>query len=104
MINDKTIVKISIDGIINCFRYTDKYKSVVKDIIKSQGPEEYDEELSGTASDEQWIASICVAKHEREVLLKRDVEDLLKEYKSTIRDFAEAIEDIVEAFKGDKNE
>ena len=104
LIKDKHGTYINIHEILNCFKYKDTYKTIISDIIKSEGPEEYDDEISGTANDEQWISSICVKNHERDVLIKGTIEALLDEYKGTIKDFSNAIEVIVETLRGGKNE
>tara|TARA_Y100000592_G_scaffold60904_1_gene95202 strand:- start:5268 stop:5612 length:345 start_codon:yes stop_codon:yes gene_type:complete len=95
LVEDKSGTYINIDEILSCFRYKDQYKVKISDLIKSEGPEEHDNEIAGTANDEQWISLMCVRNNERKVLLKGTVEDLLDEYKGTIKDFSDAIVVIV---------
>ena len=46
---------------------------------------------------------MCVRNNERKVLLKGTVEDLLDEYKGTIKDFSDAIVIIVNTLIGRKD-
>ena len=103
LVEDKSGTYINIEEILSCFKYKDQYKVKISDLIKSEGPEEYDDEIAGTANDEQWISLMCVRNNERKVLLKGTVEDLLDEYKSTIKDFSDAIVVIVNTLIGRKD-
>tara|TARA_Y100001938_G_C7910456_1_gene339347 strand:+ start:271 stop:609 length:339 start_codon:yes stop_codon:yes gene_type:complete len=95
LVKDKSGTYINIDEILSCFKYKNEYRQKISDLIKSESPEEHDIEIAGTANDEQWISLMCVMRNERKVLLKGTVENLLDEYKSTIKDFSDAIVVIV---------
>ena len=51
LVEDKSGTYINIDEILSCFRYKDQYKVKISDLIKSEGPEEHDNEMSEYITD-----------------------------------------------------